>query len=83
VRRKGEFALALAERIAEARAANSPVTVPAHFASMFEFLYPGTAEQPPAEGSDELSAGTAAAPPRSVNAPERDDAASPPTYGPQ
>lgn len=39
-RRKGEFALALASRIAEASKVEAVVTVPAPLSRIFEFLYP-------------------------------------------
>lgn len=37
-RRKGEFALAVAERIAQARDVDDPVLVPPHIAALFEFV---------------------------------------------
>jgi putative ATP-dependent endonuclease of OLD family len=46
-RRKGEFALALAVRIAEARSnPATPVTVPAPLGRIFEFLYPPVTPDP-------------------------------------
>jgi putative ATP-dependent endonuclease of OLD family len=38
-RRKGEFALAVADRLLAAREAGTPVAVPSHLASLFDFLY--------------------------------------------
>lgn len=46
-RHKGEFALALAARIAEASKAAAPVTVPAPLGRIFEFLYPPVTPAPP------------------------------------
>jgi putative ATP-dependent endonuclease of the OLD family len=46
-RHKGEFALAFAARIAEARKAAAPVTVPAPLGRIFEFLYPLVTPAPP------------------------------------
>ncbi len=46
-RHKGEFALALASRIAEASKAAVPVTVPAPLGRIFEFLYPPVTPAPP------------------------------------
>ena len=52
--RKGEFALALAERIAAVRAACETVVVPPPFIRIFEFLYPHpAASMLPADGSAE------------------------------
>jgi putative ATP-dependent endonuclease of the OLD family len=49
-RRKGEFALALASRISDARRRGVPVSVPSAFTSVFDFLYgPPT----PADGTGE------------------------------
>jgi putative ATP-dependent endonuclease of OLD family len=39
-RRKGEFALAVADRLANALKNGTPVTVPAHLHAVFDFLYP-------------------------------------------
>jgi hypothetical protein len=41
VRRKGEFALAVADRLAHALSDGTPVAVPAHLQALFDFLYPG------------------------------------------
>jgi putative ATP-dependent endonuclease of OLD family len=46
-RHKGEFALALASRIAEATKAGAPLTVPAPLGRIFEFLYPPAPPTPP------------------------------------
>jgi len=51
VRRKGEFALAVADRLAHALYDGAPVAVPAHIRELFEFLYPG----PRAETSSEAA----------------------------
>jgi putative ATP-dependent endonuclease of the OLD family len=40
-RRKGEFALALADRLAAALEDGTSVAVPVHMRALFEFLYPG------------------------------------------
>ena len=40
-RRKGEFALAVADRLADALDDGAPVIVPAHLEALFDFLYPG------------------------------------------
>jgi putative ATP-dependent endonuclease of the OLD family len=56
-RRKGEFALALASRVAEARRQRGvSVTVPAPLERIFEFLYPAepTASGPPAPPTDAM-----------------------------
>lgn len=47
-RRKGEFALGLAEHLAAAREAGDPVTVPPHLRALFEFLYPAPVTAPAA-----------------------------------
>lgn len=39
-RRKGEFALAVADRLLAAREAGTPVAVPSHLSDLFDFLYP-------------------------------------------
>ncbi|MFD1211124.1 ATP-dependent endonuclease [Arthrobacter sp. GCM10027362] len=39
-RRKGEFALAFAEQVLDARLSGRPVSVPAHIEQLFAFLYP-------------------------------------------
>lgn len=53
-RRKGEFALAVADRLLAAREAGTPVSVPSHLADLFDFLYPtpivGT-DPPPDDGA--------------------------------
>ena len=53
-RRKGEFALAAAVRIGEYRELGITVTLPAPFASVFEFLYG------PVDSDEEAASGTAA-----------------------
>jgi putative ATP-dependent endonuclease of OLD family len=40
-RRKGDFALALADQLAMARDAGAAVAVPGHLCDLFDFLYPG------------------------------------------
>ena len=63
-RRKGEFALALAAHIAEARSRHITVTVPPPVARILDFLYApapsppgtGTAETPPAPAADQEDA---------------------------
>ena len=67
-RRKGEFALALAARIAEARSRHLTVTVPAPVTRILDFLYvpapspsgTGTAEAPPAPAADQEDAASPA-----------------------
>lgn len=62
-RRKGEFALAVADRLADTIEGGRPVMVPDHLRALFEFLYPGavpdnesgpTAPTAPAAGADGL-----------------------------
>lgn len=48
-RRKGEFALAVADRLAHALDDGTPVVVPVHLRELFEFLYPGPCAQIPSE----------------------------------
>lgn len=54
-RRKGEFALAIADRLANELQSGNPVAVPAHLRALFDFLYPGTTadnESEPAGAGD-------------------------------
>lgn len=55
-RHKGEFALALAARIAEARGRGVTVTVPSHIAHILDFLYTSAAPSTDAGAADELLA---------------------------
>lgn len=57
-RKKGEFALAVAERLIAARDAGEQVAVPAHLTALFEFLCPappGDAVVPAGDGGPEQS----------------------------
>lgn len=52
-RKKGEFSLAVAERLVAAREANQAVAVPPHFAAMFEFLFEGLVQIPNGVAEDD------------------------------
>lgn len=66
-RRKGEFSLAVAERLLASREAGETVGVPAHFAELFEFLCP---DAPPVPAPDEAEEAADAAEP--LTTPEED-----------
>ncbi len=48
----GEFALAVADRLAHALDDGIPVAVPAHMRELFEFLYPGPRAETPSEAPE-------------------------------
>ena len=52
VRRKGEFALAVADRLAQALDDGTAVAVPAHMRELFEFLYPSPRAATPSEAPE-------------------------------
>ncbi|MFG2698021.1 ATP-dependent endonuclease [Kitasatospora sp. NPDC048407] len=68
-KRKGEFALALAQQLADANVGATPPRLPAHLRSLFDYLYPAPAGGPGQEAEDNDQTGAGSTAPSTPTAP--------------